>query len=324
LQRCHAVIRAAAFLFILLRETYYANRSNKLDVKLNLMSFHVWIFLTIFLAIGSPLKAQDASSLRQRHADLKDRLASNQFQRPLVLESHKSTDNLSGSIYSETNYSFTKVRQALYSVDNWCDILILHLNIKHCKVTRSDGASGLSLAVGKRYNQPLNEAYPLNFSYQLAANSSDYLQILLNAGDGPFGTKNYRIQLQATSLDKERSIIQMSYAFSYGLAARVAMNAYLATVGRSKVGFTIVNRTSDGRPIYIRSMLGMVERNTMRYYLAIDSYLNAYSLPASKQMERRLNEWYESTERYATQLHEISRPEYVNMKHNEIRRQRAK
>jgi hypothetical protein len=298
------------------------NVGNKnFGTRLNSMNVYAWILLTLFLATASPLRAQDASSLRQRHVELKDSLASNQFQRPLVLESHKTANNLSGSIFSVTDYSFTTVQQALHSVNNWCDILILHLNIKHCKVTNNNGKSGLSLAVGKRYDQPVNEAYSLNFSYQVTANSSDYLQIQLNADDGPFGTKTYRIQLQATSLDKQRSIIQMSYSCSYGLTARVAMSAYLATIGRSKVGFTIVNRQPDGKPVYIRSLLGMVERNTMRYYLAIDAYLDAYFLPASKQIEQRLNDWYEGSERYATQLHEISRVEYITMKRNEIRRQ---
>jgi hypothetical protein len=304
--------------------TRHAIGNDNFDVKLTAMNLHVWIFLTLLLAIASPLQAQDATSLQQRHAELKDRLASNQFQRPLILESHKTANDLSGRVFSVTDYSFTTVKRALHSVDNWCDILILHLNIKHCEVTHREGVSGLSVAVGRRYDQPVNDAYLLKFSYLVVANTADYLQVRLNADEGPFGTKNYRIQLQATSLDKDRSIVQMSYSCSYGLAARVALNAYLATIGRSKIGFTIVSRSPNGSPIYIRSMLGMIERNTMRYYLAIDAYLKAYSLPASKQMERRLNDWYESTERYAIQLREISRPDYVSMKRNEIRRQRAK
>lgn len=285
------------------------------------MNVYACILFALFLVTANSLKAQDGNFLRQRYAALGDRLTSNQFQRPLVLESNRTDNNLSGSIFSITDHSFFSVKQALHSVDSWCDILILHLNVKHCKVTRQQGNSGLSLAIGKRHDQPLNQAYPLNFAYQVAANTPDYLKIELNANDGPFGTKSYRIQLQATSLDQQRSILQMSYSCGYGLIARVAMNTYLATMGRSKVGFTIVNRQPNGEPVYIRSMLGLVERNTMRYYLAIDAYLNAHSLPAAKQMERRLSDWYEGTERYATQLHEISRGEYTTMKRKEIRRQ---
>ena len=68
-------------------------------------------------------------------------------------------------------------------------------------------------------------------------------------------------------------------------------------------------------------MLGLLERNTMRYYLAIDAYLVAYSLPPSEQFEKRILEWYGSTQRYAPQLHEMERNQYLEMKRKEMRRQ---
>ena len=68
-------------------------------------------------------------------------------------------------------------------------------------------------------------------------------------------------------------------------------------------------------------MLGRLERNTMRYYLAIDAYLSAYGLPLADQPEKRIREWYASTERYAQQLHEMEQSEYLEMKRKEMRRQ---
>ena len=65
----------------------------------------------------------------------------------------------------------------------------------------------------------------------------------------------------------------------------------------------------------------MVERNTMRYYLAIEAYLDALATPAPLRLDKRLNDWYASTERYPLQLHELDRNEYLTMKHKEIRRQ---
>ncbi len=289
-----------------------------------LMSRIVWLILALWLTtIHSAVQAQDASSLRARYVELKDRLANNQFKRPLFLESGQAAGKLSGDIFAVVDYPFATVQQALQSVDHWCDILILHLNIKHCKTARSANASSLLLAVGKKYDQPAEQAYKLDFDYHLSANTLDYFQLRLHADEGPFGTSNYRIEFQAAPVDARRSFIHMSYSSGYGFAAGLAMRAYLATLGRAKVGFSIVNRRPDGRPVYIRNMLGLVERNTMRYYLAIDAYLGAYALPASEQVERRIQDWYASTERYATQLHEIERSQYVEMKRKEIRRQRA-
>ena len=282
------------------------------------------LMLALWLtATDSAVQAQDASSLRARYSELKNRLANNQFKRPLVLESRQTEGTLSGDIFALVDYPFATVQQALQSIDHWCDILILHLNVKRCKTNSGVSGSSLSLAVGKKYDQPAEQAYKLDFDYHLSANNSNYFQLRLHAEEGPFGTKNYRIQFQAAPVDARRSFIHMSYSSGYGFAAGLAMKAYLATLGRAKVGFSIVKHQADGGPVYIRNMLGLVERNTMRYYLAIDAYLLAYTLPASEQVERRIQTWYASTERYAAQLHEIERSQYVEMKRNEIRRQRA-
>ena len=68
---------------------------------------------------------------------------------------------------------------------------------------------------------------------------------------------------------------------------------------------------------------GVVERNTMRYYLAIEAYLGSLSAPPAEQQERRLRDWFAATERHARQLHEMERDEYLTMKRNEVQRQRA-
>ena len=48
---------------------------------------------------------------------------------------------------------------------------------------------------------------------------------------------------------------------------------------RCALGFTIVEHKSDGTPVYAGNVRGVIERNAMRYYLAIDAYLAALSLP---------------------------------------------
>jgi len=105
------------------------------------------------------------------------------------------------------------------------------------------------------------------------------------------------------------------------MTARIAMQSYLATIGRNKVGFSVTGRTADSQPVYMGGMRGVVERNTMRYYLAIETYLGALSVPASQQVEKRLNAWHAGVERYPVQLHELERDEYLAMKRKEIRRQ---
>ncbi|MEO6024379.1 MAG: hypothetical protein ABIP64_14940 [Burkholderiales bacterium] len=267
--------------------------------------------------------ANDAASLRGRYSELQARLAHNQFGRPLYLESTQTSGELKGDVYSVDEHPFSMAQQALQSVDHWCDILILHLNVKGCTTSGTRGANKLSLAVGKKFDQHVEDVYKLELSSRVAAASADYLQVQLNGDQGPLGTWDYRIQLEAVPIDARRSFIHMSYSYRYGLVARMAIYAYLSTAGRKKVGFSFVNRKAGGRPVYIGGMLGLVERNTMRYFLAIDAYLAAYSLPPAEQTERRIHAWHAATERYAVQLHEMDQADYIEMKRNEIRRQKS-
>ena len=267
--------------------------------------------------------AQDANAMRARHASLREQLASNQFQRPLYLESTQNSGDLKGEVYAVVEQPFAIVGQALQGMDHWCDLLILHLNVKSC-ASSSKPPDVLSLYVGRKFDQPLEDAYRVNFAYSVAAASADYLQVQLSADAGPMSTRNYRLALEAVPLDAKRSFIHMSYSYAYGMAARLAMQGYLSTIGRDKVGFSIVGKDADGKPMYVDGVRGVVERNTMRYYLAIEAYLGAYSLPAPDQLEKRLRDWFAATEHHARQLHEMERGEYLDMKRREVQRQQSK
>jgi hypothetical protein len=262
--------------------------------------------------------AQDANALHARYTALHDKFASNQFGRPLVLESTQTSGDLRGDVYAIVDHPFSTVSQALQSIDHWCDILILHLNVKRCKA--SPIGKTIALRVGRKFDQPIEDAYELDFKYRVATNSPDYLQVQLTADEGPLSTRDYRIQVESIPLDDKRSVIHMSYAYGYGFTARMAMQTYLLTIGSAKVGFSIVDH-KEGKPVYIGGVLGLLERNTMRYYLAIDAYLGAFSLPPGEQLERRIRDWYASTDRYATQLHEMEQADYLDMKRKEVRRQ---
>jgi hypothetical protein len=98
------------------------------------------------------------------------------------------------------------------------------------------------------------------------------------------------------------------------------MQTYLGTVGSGKIGFTVVGKQDSGQPDYIDGVRAMIERNTMRFYLAIDSYL---SFPGATQLEKRLHGWFMATERYALQLREMDKNAYLQMKRAEYVRQQT-
>jgi hypothetical protein len=261
-------------------------------------------------------------TLRARYSALQPQLRNNQFQRPLHLDSSETANGVNGDIHALINYPFATVVAALNSPGQWCDILMLHLNTKYCRATMAGQENVLNVRIGKKHDQPVNEAHQLAFAYRVAAQSPDYLQVTLNADEGPLSTRDYHIVLEAIPLDNGRTFIHLSYAYAYGVTGRLAMQAYLGTIGRNKVGFTVAG-TDDGQPHYIGGMRGVVERNTMRYYLAIEAYLGALSAPPPARLEKRLQDWFAASERYPRQLHEMERDAYLDMKRREHQRQQA-
>jgi hypothetical protein len=284
--------------------------------------FGAWLLCSLLLAFGA--QAQDsaatnaaeggAAALRAKYQSLQSALANNPFKRKLALESTESPSKLAGDIYAVVDHPFERVRDGLKTPANWCEVLMLHLNTKHCVV---QGGDTVTVALGRKFDQPLSEATPVKFKFQLATASADYLDARLSADEGPMSTRNYRIELTGTPIEGGKSFIHLSYSYAYGTAARFAMQAYLATLGSDKVGFTATGKDAEGKPQYIGGVRGVVERNTMRYYLAIDSFLDS---PSAGELDKRFAGWFDATEQYARQLHEVDRADYLTMKRNEYRR----
>ena len=268
--------------------------------------------------------AGSAASLGARFDELKGDLSNNQFKRPLYLNSTETGDRLSGEIYAMVNQPFASAGAGLSQASQWCDVLMLHLNTKFCKETEN-GSVGtqLHVAIGKKFDQPVDKAYRVDFVYQLVARTDNYLQVRLNADEGPLSTRNYLILLEAAPAPSGQTYVRLSYSYSYGAMAQLAMKAYLGTVGRNKVGFTMVRDTPDAKPEPIRGVRGVVERNTMRYYLAIEAYLGALNAPAATRVEKSFRDWFLATESYPRQLHEMEEGDYLDMKRKEYQRLQA-
>ncbi|WP_448508047.1 hypothetical protein [Immundisolibacter sp.] len=115
----------------------------------------------------APAHALDAASLTARHTALREQLASNQFKRPLYLESLQAAGRLKGDIYAQIEQPFGVVAPALQGMDHWCDILILHLNVNGCRASATKAGDTLSVSIGRKFDQLLGDAYGFEFLYQV-------------------------------------------------------------------------------------------------------------------------------------------------------------
>lgn len=270
------------------------------------------------LALALEAQAQDAKALRARHAALRAELADNAFGRPLYVESSQQGGEHKGAIYAVIEQPFQRVGTALRRSAPWCDVLIVQANVKNCEASAS-GAETLSLFVARRAADPLEQAYRVDFSYTPRL-TADYLQVALDSPEGPFGTTDYRIRLEAAALDAERTFMRLVYSYELHGAARLGMKVYLASSGRDKVGFSVVERTPAGAPVYIGGVRGVVERNTMRYYLALEAYLGTLNAPADERVDKRLRAFHAGLERYPRQLRELDLAEYLEIKRRDASR----
>lgn len=286
----------------------------------------VWMMVVV-IVLANAADAQTATTqnnqsnkalLLQKHAELAGQLEKNQYRRPLFLESSETEDRVRGAVYAVLDSPFSTVSAVLKNPSRWCEILILHINTKYCHANTNASDSRLMVNIGKKTPQPLSDTFLLELSYQVIVADPSYLAVRLHAEKGPLSTSNYRMELQAVPLAQGKTFIYLNYSYEYGLAGRLAIQTYLATVGRGKVGFT---KTPDSDSGYISGKRGTIERNTMRYYLAIEAYFSSLKQAPEQQLTNRLRYWFDATEEYSRQLHELDRYDYLEMKQAEYQRQ---
>jgi hypothetical protein len=261
-----------------------------------------------------------AQGLRSHHATIAPHLAASEFGGPLLLRSDEAPRRIEGEVFAVLDHPFDSVAAALTDPLQWCEILILHLNTKGCREVVAGGTHRIEIRVGRKDPQPPEDATLVAFDWRGATRRQDYFAVQMDAADGPYDTRDYRLFVESVPLDARHTFIHMGYAFSYGGASSVAMKFYLATFARDKVGFTHVRTPSARDEGLVGGVRGIVERNTMRYYLCIDAYLGSLPLPPAQRAEKSITAWFDATERFARQLHEIDRDDYLKMKREEVRR----
>ncbi|NIO40638.1 MAG: hypothetical protein GTO41_10905 [Burkholderiales bacterium] len=290
-----------------------------------------WAVLLFALALNGAWAVahaakEEAISATLRKAAHYSKISSNHdngFGRPLWLESVTANGTAKGTVEAVLAFPFSEASRHLRRPASWCDILILHFNIKSCSVVSRKDETVIEVGIGRKHDHTSGKVYHVSFMFGVVEHRGDWLHVRLIADKGPLSTRNYRIVVMASPLSNEKLVVKLSYAYDYGLIGKLAMEAYLGTLGRNKVGFTVEGRQADGRPRYVRGMRGAVERNAMRYCLAVESFMRSLSWPRYQQVEARLQDWFTSTQHFSRQLYEMDRDAYLALKRKEIERQQA-
>lgn len=296
----------------------------------------VTLLTALLLCLGSfPSMAGNANAslsradlghdgLLSRYRQLAPLLQDNQYGVPLYIQSRFGDTTAQGDVYAVVKHRFATVADNLNTPGQWCDVLLLHINVKGCDLgnlentaDRPQQEGDLTLYVGRNYFQTPDEAHEMSYKFAAKANDGDYIQVDLTALDGPLGTSNYRLIFEAVPFNDNESFIHFKYAYQYGFMARLALDGYLATLGRNKVGFSVKGYDKNHEPLYVKGLQGIVERNSMRYFIAIRSFLDTASLEP-QQWSTRIDRWNSLAKRFERQLVEVRDNAYLETKTQEF------
>jgi hypothetical protein len=252
-------------------------------------------------------------------------IAGAQFDEPLYVTSKESRNAVESDVYAIVQHPFQKLSVELRAAAAWCEFIFLHLNVKACVHGEADEANVtiLRIYLGKKYYEPVAAAERLELRLRVATLESDHLVMELDGERGPYGTRDFRMHLEAMPHGENESLVRLRYSLGLGAFTRVMMQIYFGIAGGHRVGFTAEKLDSGGNPVYIRGLRGMIERNVMRFYLALQVHLDTLVVPQSRRLDERLRRWFELTERYPRQLHELGEGQYIEQKHLEHAQQQA-
>ena len=214
---------------------------------------------------------------------------------------------------------FPLFAERLSRVEEWCEFVPLHLNIKACRHEVGDDVSKLGFYVGvKGYLAPDKaDLLLLDFQSELV---DDVLKVNFWAKSGPLGSSNYDFRIRAIEGDGG-IYFEFDLSSEPGLLANVA-KLYLATVARSKIGFTRDGTSWTGKQKFVRGQRGGAERNIVRYLLSIKAYFATLDIePDDQRYLDRLIWWFDLTQGYPEQLYEMGKNNYIDIKLRERKNQ---
>ena len=229
------------------------------------------------------------------------------------IKSDVSDERLKADIYAIQQYPFPDLIEKLSEPAQWCQFVTLHLNIKACTYQKN-GADFVSFYAGRKFYEDAENAFELKYQFLVKEKNERYFKLNLSADSGPFSTSNYLIEVEVLKFDTE-VLIHFSLAYDTSFSSRLGTGVYLSTIGSDKVGFS-QQLNEENKKEFIKGVNGIIERNVMRYFLALSSYLKYHS-DQSKMMQ----DWFSSTEEYSQQLHEVERAEYLDAKKKEYEQQ---
>ncbi len=259
-----------------------------------------------------------SSPLVEKYNELESELKTSPLGMPVHIESYVGSSSSHVDIYGTVKYPFEVVKSNLQAPSDLCDVLMLTINIRACTYEKKGDDRLITAYSVKKYYNSIDDAFPIKFKYLASKRNKNELSLSLAADRGPFNTKDHQFEIEAIPLDEGTTFISLHYLFDYNLLGYFTIKSYFELFGGSRVGFTVTS-INNGKPSFVTGLRGAVERNVMRYYLAILAHLNATGSPSMERYDKELTLWYDLTTKYKKQLFELDKEDYLAYKRNDER-----
>ena len=289
--------------------------SSSFQPRRTIRTMTFWLLLLVGAA-ASAAGMLGPAGMRAQKAALERELDQSPYGRPLVLQSQEAGRRAEGDVYAVLAHPFAAVSSALADSGQLVrnpDPAPEHQALPY---RPGRGATRVEVRVGKKHEEPIKSASPARPSSwrpTTRRGSTSAWRWVRPTGrwtraitaDRRGGAHGWRTHLPAHGL-----------RLQLWRGQHLAMNVYLRTVARDKVGFT---RRQPDRPRGRHARRGRAKHHALLpRHRAIPRLVAGAAAAAARAPARR---WFDATEHYPRQLHELDREEYLRMKRNEVRRQ---
>ena len=283
----------------------------------------VAIFLIAFPCFAADTLGNDKNALYLKYSEIGSNLADSPFGVPIHIETSFSENKFRCYVYGIIDQEFHNLSLLLRDSMNLCEILLLHTNIKSCTVSITEkGSIFMTIYCGKKKYQQPEDTSNITLKYEVPVDELDYFLVRLSGKKGPFMTRNHLIRIDAVPLQRQKTFIRLSYEYDTGLTMESALGVYYATLGRKKVGFTIIGKDKGGNPVYVKGNQGLIERNSVRFYFAVQAFMETFEVEKDIRFNKRIHYWYSLVSQCPRQLYELPEKEYIENKIKENKNQK--
>jgi hypothetical protein len=278
----------------------------------------VWLAVSAAVSAAAQAPAAGAAALQAQFGALAGRPGLGGL--PLHVQASELEGVVSGEVQAVFARGFDEMIGLLRSGGQWCEVVVLHPNVKACTHEPSGERERIVFYTGYKYYQPARLSRRHQYYLHVERHEPGYLLARLWPEPDKLMAGAEPAVIEVVALGRDRAGLRVYYHQRLSTWARLAAKAYFATLGRDKPGFTVLGHDADGKPVHVHGLVGAIERNIVRYFLAIQTHLDAHD--TAPDDEHRFSHWFALTERYALQLHEMEKDSYLETKRKERAQQR--